>query len=60
MIYLMHVSFSLSDGSRFGENVVIFDVEMSSLMHIDKKKKDILIFAKVPIDGSNDTTLTAD
>ena len=33
---------------------------MSSFVHIDKKKKDIFILAKVPIDGLDDSTSTAD
>ena len=60
MIYLMHESFSLLNGSRFGKNVIIFSAEMSSLVRIDNKKKDILILAKVSIDGSDDITLTVD
>ena len=33
---------------------------MSSFVHIDKKKKDIFILVKVPIDGLDDSTSTAD
>ena len=51
-------SFSFSDGSRNGKNVVIFGAEMSSSVHIDKKKKDILILGKNPTDGLHDTKLT--
>ena len=40
-------SFWLSDGSGFGKNV-IFDANMNSLVHIDKKKKDILILGNGP------------
>ena len=40
-------SFLLSDGSGFGKNV-IFDANMNSLVHIDKKKKDILILGNGP------------
>ena len=43
-------SLSLSDGSGFGKNITIFGVDMSSSVHIDNKKKDILILAK----GSTD------
>ena len=32
---------------------------MSSLEHIDNKKKDILILGKVQTNGLDDTTLTA-
>ena len=33
---------------------------MSSSVHIDKKRKDILIFGKGPIQGLDDTKLTAE
>ena len=29
-------------GGRFGSNVIIFGVDMSSSAHVDNKKKDIL------------------
>ena len=51
-------SFSLSDGSRFGKYVTIFDMSLS--VHIDTKKKDILILGKGATDGLDDTTLTAE
>ena len=51
-------SFSLSDDSRIGKNVITFSVDHSSLVHIDNKKKDILILWKGPTDGLDDTTLT--
>ena len=35
-------------GGRFGQNVIIFEVDMSSSAHIDNKKKDILILGKGP------------
>ena len=35
-----------SDG--FGQNVIIFGVDMSSSAHIDNKKNDILILGKGP------------
>ena len=31
-------SFSLSDGSRFGKNVIIFGADMSSSVHIDSER----------------------
>ena len=40
-------SFSFPDGG-FGSNVVIFEVDMSPSVHVDNKKKDILILGKVP------------
>ena len=42
------------------ENVLIFGVDMSSSLHIDNKKKDILIIGKGPKDRLDDTTLTAE
>ena len=33
---------------RFGQNVIIFGVDMSSSVHIDNNKKDILIPVKGP------------
>ena len=52
-------SFSLSDDSGFGKNVIIFGGDMSSSVHIDNKKKYILILGKYTADGSDNTTLTA-
>ena len=34
--------------SGFGQNVLIFGVDMSSSSHIDNKKKDILVLGKGP------------
>ena len=42
-------------GGRFGRNVVIFGVDMSSSVHVDNKKKDILILGKGPTQGSEHT-----
>ena len=41
----MHSGLSLSDGS-IGKNVISFGVDMSSYVHIDNKKKDILTLGK--------------
>ena len=38
-------------GSRFGQNLLIFGVDMSSFAHIDNKKKDILVLGKGPAQG---------
>ena len=38
-------------GGRFGQNVLIFGVDMSSSAHIDNKKKDILVHRKGPTQG---------
>ena len=51
--------FSLPDGSM-GKNVIIFGVVMSSSVHIDNKKKDILILGFGPTHGLDDTTITAE
>ena len=52
--------FSLSDGNEFGKNVIIFCANMSSSLHIDNKKKDILILGKDPKQRLDDTTLTTE
>ena len=46
--------YSLPDGS-VGKNVIIFGVDISLLVHINNKGKDILIFAKGPTQGLNHT-----
>ena len=46
-------------GNELGRNVVIFSVDMSSSLHIDNKKKDILILDKDPTQGL-EHTLTAE
>ena len=46
-------------GTRFGQNVLIFEVDMSSSSHIDTKKKDILVLEKGPTQGL-EHTLTAE
>ena len=54
-------SFSLSDGSVFGKNWIIFFVtDMISLVHIDSKKKGILALSKGPADGLDYITLTVE
>ena len=51
--------FSLPDGST-GKTVIIFVVNMGSSVHIDNKKKYILILGKASTQGLDDTTLTAE
>ena len=51
-------SFSFPGGG-FGQNVLIFGVDMSSSAHIDNKKKDILVLGKRPTQGL-EHTLTAE
>ena len=53
------LEFSLTDGSA-GQNVAIFEVDMSSSVHIDSKNKDILILVKGPTQGLDNTALTAE
>ena len=42
------------------KNVIIFGVDMSSSMHIDNKKKDLLILRICPTQGLRDNTITAE
>ena len=49
----------LFPGGGFGQNVIIFGVDMSSSAHIDNKKKDILVLGKGPTQGL-EHTLTAE
>ena len=51
-------SFSLPSGG-FGQNVLIFGVDVSFHAHIDNKKKDILVWGIGPTQGS-EHTLTAE
>ena len=51
-------SFSFPRGG-FGQNVIIFRVDMSYSVHVDNKKKDILILGKGPTKGLQHT-LTAE
>ena len=54
-----HSEFSLHDGSM-GKKVITSGVDMSSSVHIDNKKKDILILGFHPTQEFHDTTLTAE
>ena len=51
--------FLLPDGS-YGKNVIIFGVDMSSSIHVDNKRKDILTFGEKPTQRLDDTTLAAE
>ena len=51
-------SFSFSSGG-FGQNVLIFGADMSSSVHIDNKKIDILVLGRGPTQGL-ESTLTAE
>ena len=50
---------TFSVGNGFGGNCIIFGVDMSSSVHVDNKKKDILILHKGPTQGLDGTILTA-
>ena len=43
-----------------GKNVFIFGVDMRSSVHIDDKKKYILVLGLHPTQGLDDPTLTAE
>ena len=47
-------------GNGFGKNGIIFGVDMSSSVHVDNKKKDILILGEGPKQGLDGTILTAE
>ena len=51
-------SFSFPNGG-FGQNILFFGTDMSSSIHIDNKKKDILVLGKGPTQGL-ESTLTAE
>ena len=51
--------FLFTDG-RYGKNVTIIGVDMSSFGHVNNKGKFILIFGEGPTQGLDDTTLTAE
>ena len=52
-------SFSFPGGG-FGQNVIIFGVDMNSSIHVDNKGKDILILGKGPTQGLGEHSLTAE
>ena len=49
-------TFSFPDGG-FGKNVILFGVVMNSYVHVDNKKKHILILSAGPTQGLDDTAL---
>ena len=51
-------SFSFPSGG-FGQNVLNFGADMSSSIHIDNKKKDMLVLRRGPTQGL-ESTLTAE
>ena len=52
-------SFSFPGGG-FGQNAIIFGADMNSSIHIDNKKKDILILGLGPTQGLGENSLTAE
>ena len=52
-------NFSFSGGG-FGQIVIIFRVDMSASVHVDNKKKDILIIGIGPTQGLGEHSLTAE
>ena len=49
----------MSSNSRIVKNgLVMFAVDVRLLMHVDNKRKDILILSKAAMDGLTGTTLT--
>ena len=46
--------------NRLGKNVIIFGADMCSSVHMDNKRKNLLILGKGPTQIQNDTTLTAE
>ena len=43
-----------------GKNIITFEVDMNSSVHIDNKKKDTLILGKGPTQELDGTTLTTE
>ena len=50
----------LLPSGRFGRNVVIFGVHMSSSVHVVNKEKDILILGKGPTQELGEDSLTSE
>ena len=49
-----------SVGNGFGRNCMIFGVGVSSSVHVDNKKKNILILGEGPTQGLDGVALTAE
>ena len=52
-------AFSYPSG-RFGNNVIIFGVDMNCFMHVDNKAKDILIVGEGPTQSLDGAALTTE
>ena len=48
------------DRWKQGENVIIFGVDNSSSVHIDGRKKNILVLGEGPTQGLGNATITAE
>ena len=44
-------------GNGFGRNCIIFGTDITSSVHVDNKKKDIVIVVEEPTQGLDGTTL---
>ena len=51
---------NVSVGNRFGRNCIIFGVDMSFSVHVNNKKKDILILVDGPTQGLDGTIMTTE
>ena len=49
-------SFSFTNGG-FGQNVLIFGADMSTSIHVDNKKKDLLVLGRGPTQGLESTLI---
>ena len=58
-LFELRSEYSLADG-RVVKNVINFGVDMSSSVHIDNNKKDILLLDKGTTQGLDDTTLSSE
>ena len=50
----------LLPSGRFGRNVIIFGIDITSSVHVDNNGKDILILGKGPTQGLGEHSLTAE
>ena len=55
-----HRKGKFSVGKGFGRNCIIFGVDVSSSVHVDNKKKDVLVLGEGPTQGLDGITLTAE
>ena len=51
---------AVSITKTYGRNTIIFEVDMSSSVHVDNKGKDILVLGKGPMQGLGEHSLTAE